>query len=126
MGVFGNDGAAPLVDEAIDQPVRQAVQIVLVLLKPFVGEQAAQQHAMLLMPFAAHADEMIRPGHSCPVSLDLVLYVAAFRRERQAGDGPDNRAGVGVLSLRFWSTSLKPGTIRVPRSPLAGPVPAIA
>jgi hypothetical protein len=42
MGIVGNDVAFALFDEAVDQRVGEAIEILLVGLEPLVGEQAAQ------------------------------------------------------------------------------------
>ena len=87
MGIFGYDIAASLADEAVDQPVRQVLEIILVLLEPRIGQQAGHERAVLGMLLAVETNEMRGPGNLVPVSIELLADVVAFRFERQRWDG---------------------------------------
>lgn len=71
------------------------VQILFVLLQPLIREQASQEHSMLLVLPAVHANEVIGPRQSPSMRFQLFTDIAILRCERQPWNGPHDRASVG-------------------------------
>ena len=100
VGIVFGDLAAAAVDKPIDQPVRKAEQIVLILPEPAVGQQLGEQGPLGDMRGAVMADEMLGPGQCVAVAGELPADVVSLRGEGQRRDRPgDGQAGREILTL---------------------------
>jgi len=86
LRVLGYDFTLAVVDESVDQPVRELLHVFRVLPQAFERQQPREQAAVSGVLRSIEGDEMSGPRHLGSMLFDLLADIVSGRFERQSRD----------------------------------------
>jgi hypothetical protein len=99
MRVLSGHLAPAGVDEALNEPVSEPVQIFFIGLHPSVRQQSGQECAVIAVLLPIKANKMGAPRQLIAMDFKLLAYIIAFGLKRERWDRSDDRNDGGKRTI---------------------------